>query len=291
MAKRNLAFVTYIQMWKQRAGIAYGQMSNPDSPTPGATSHAYLLEDPIDVSFPQIRREKATFRGGGFFFGQMKGMISDIGEITFNSAHLDSAIRAMVNRSKEDTTSVNGWTISGYNENEYELEQIGMSFHIRTQSRDTGTDGQAMWKNIIVPQCTVEVDLPASVSIRGGDNVSAARFTVTPTLGGKMPNGVAFGSNQSFRKNRISIFEVDTLWPLALTTFIQDASATGYTLAYLPKYNTVTGGNTNNSTTVGGTPTAASSISTTTGDVTLAAAGTSGIVDECWYPTEFEEAA
>lgn len=289
MPKGNIAFINYMQMWRQKDGKAYGQL-DPDNPTPGATSHAYLIDDPVTVNYPELVREKATFRGGGNFYGQMRGVMQTPGDITFTSSALDAAARALANASLVDTTSVSGWVISGENENEYKLRQMGIAFHMRYQDRDSGSDGVNKWLTLVVPQCEIQISRPASVGITGGENTSPARVTVTPSFSSKMPNGIAFGANQGFRGNRAMAYEIEALLPLGITVCIADGSLTSFNLGYLPYYSTVTGGNTNNSATKNGTATAPSSISTSTGAVTIASAGSSGDEHRVMYPTEFAAA-
>lgn len=292
MPKGDLSFLSYMQVWKRRSGGTFmGQLADPDNPTPDTVSHAYLIEDPIDLTLPEISREVANFKGGGNYFGRKVGMIQNIPDITFTLAHVDAVLRALGNRSKIDTTSVSGWEISGENENEFELEQLGLSIHVMYQDRDAGTDGDNKWWNLIIPQGELLVRRPAQVGIRGGDNTSPARGVFTPSLGGKFPTGVAFGANQGFKGNRAMGVEIVTDYPLALSTFFRDGTETTYTLAYLPVYDDVSGGNTNNWFTLQGTPTAPTSVAPTTGLVTNAAAGTSGHQDIAWYQTRFVPAA
>lgn len=285
MAKGNIAFITYVLMWRQKNGKAYGLL-DPENPTPGATSHAYLMDDPITVNFPDISREKASFKGGGNYFGSMRGGITELGDITFESAHLDATARSIANNSLVDTTSVSGWTISGENENEFNLRQMGIAFMMRYQDRDTGSDGVNKWLTIVVPQCEIEIKRPASVGRTGGDNPAPARCTVTPSMGSNMPTGIAFGANQGFKSNRCMAYEIESLHPLGLTVFVADGVLTQYTLSHLPVYNTVTTGNTNQSFTKNSAAAAPSSVSTSTGVVAITA-GSSADEHRAMFQTDF----
>lgn len=289
--KGNLAFLTYIQIWKQRAGRAFGQVPNPAAPGADVATSAYLLTDPMNLNLPDNANELATFKGGGTILGQMRGALQSLGEITWEQANLDATLRAMANKSNIDTSTVSGWTISGDNENNYEFEQVGMSVHMRYQDRDSGSDGVNKWWNLIIPQGELIIRRPATLGSAGGDNPAPARATFTPSMSTRMPTGVAFSAAQGFKRNIAMAFDAVTTHPLGVACWFADGTETSFDLPYLPIYSTVTTGNLNNWVTKGDAPTAPSSISTSTGAVVIAAAGSSSDAWRVMFPTEFVPAA
>jgi hypothetical protein len=74
---------------------------------------------------------------------------------------------------------------------------------------------------------------------------------------------------------------------VALTTYVANGSATTFTPQYLPATSVITLNANNNMFTVDGTATALTSISTSTGLATMAAAGSSGDVNVLVYETNF----
>jgi len=79
-------------------------------------------------------------------------------------------------------------------------------------------------------------------------------------------------------------FTMSSLYPYMLDTWIADGTATTFTLTALPKKSTVTTGNTDNWVTKNSVNTAPTSINTSSGLVTVAAAGSAADVWVVWYP-------
>jgi hypothetical protein len=286
----NIAGFTYAQFYKRYQGKMFGTIANPASPGTNVESHALLMRDPINAALPAATRAVATFLGGGGFLGRMTLGVEEIGEFSMQFANFDGSLMTLANKSNIDTTTVTNWTILGPNHTNPKLEDLGMVLHANFQSRESGTDGDSYWLNLFVPYCDMEINL-TNLTREGGVNPSATSAIVRPSVGGKFPNGQAFSSAQGFKNNRTDYFYVITEKPLGLTTWIADGTEDTFTLGYLPTKSTVTSGKTDNWVTKAGVNTAPTSISTSTADVVIAAAGTTGDQWHVIYPTDFDAVA
>lgn len=268
MAKGNVAGLYTAQIFITYNGYSYGQIADPANVAAGTTSHAYLVRDPIEASIPEVTRAEATFRGGGRTFGKMQLGVEEIGSFPVQFAAYDPTVFALCGGSSVDTTSVSGWTISGPNNSNPELPQVGMILTSRYQSR---VDGTNKYLNYLFPIGQLVLQSPA-LTQEGGVNPSPVRGTFTPTFSTKFPNGVGFGTNQDFYNNETDHVLIETNFPLAMTTFVADDSDTTFDVGYLPQYSTVTSGNTNNWFAENGATSAPTSISTSDGAVVIPSA-------------------
>lgn len=288
MAKGNVFGFPALQVWKRGSdGYAYGQITDVTTPGTNVTSSAYAMFDGISATLPEITRALAEFRGGSVYLGSAFMGTERLAPVVIDLANYDDTLNTLVGNGSADTTTVSGWTMSGINEQNPNPTQLGAMLTLRFQSRASGTDGDNLYLNVVMPNCTGTYTRVTAVTQNAGENPSPSRLTLALSSATRHPTGVAFGSNQGWYNNRTSMYFIVSDYPLAVTTYIADGSATTFILGYRPKYSTVTSGNTNNWTAKNGTATAATSINTSTGVVTLAAAGSASDKHVVMYPTEF----
>lgn len=288
MAQGNVYGFSALQLWKRGSdGYAYGQIADITAPGTNVTSHAYAMFDGISATLPEVTRALAEFRGGSVHQGSAFMGTERLAPVPVELSNYDDTLNTLVGNGNADTTTVSGWTISGINEQNPSPTQLGAMLTLRFQSRASGTDGDNMYLNVLMPNCTGVYSRVSAITQNGGENPSPSRLTLALAAASKHPTGVAFGSNQGWYNSRTSLYFIVTAYPLAVSSYFADGVATTFILGYRPKYSTVTTGNTNNWTAKNGTATAATSINTTTGVVTLAAAGSSGDKHVVIYPTEF----
>jgi hypothetical protein len=134
----------------------------------------------------------------------------------------------------------------------------------------------------------------ASISVRSGQMAFRAESDTTIHISSivtqKAYDGQVFGStglNLGLEADSADYVDYITPDAFCIHAYRQDGSTTTFTTAYRPLSSTITLNATSNPFTVGGTPTALSSLNTTTGVATLAAAGTTGIYDVLTYSTAF----
>lgn len=274
-------------VWRQTdGGIATGQL-DPDNLVADTTSHAYRLPGLVSAVLPAPTYERATDRGDMSIRGQMDLGASDFGSFDVTLSNDSATLKALLGDSSVDTTTLSNAYISSVNTGLQTPPVLGMMFSTYFQSRDSATSGSTQYRTVIFPRVQIRY-IAAGASQDGGVNPNPITLTCTPTEGGKFPGGNAFGANQGWASNRTLFYEITAAAPFALTSYVQDGVTTSYTLTYLPT-STETGA-TDHIFTVNGTVTAPTTVNTSTGVVTLAAAGTSGQVSVALYQTLFATA-
>lgn len=272
MAKGNIAGLFAAQFFKMYNNYSYGQIADPGNPGSNVTSHAYLVDNPVEVTLPEFSFERAVFRGGGQFLGSITIGLADVPEIPMVFSDIDDTLIQLSGGGASDTTTVSGFEISGMNELNPDPNDIGVFLTSKFHSRASGSEGELKYRTLYM-RGQLRFSQPP-LSHAGGENPSPMRATFFPKVVSKFPNGVSFGANQSFYKNKAVMVQIVSDRPIAMTTYIADGTATSFTAAYKPWKNAVTGGNTDNFTTKNGVATAMSSINTSTGVFTLSSAGT-----------------
>lgn len=281
MAKGNIAGLFAAQFFKMYNNYSYGQIADPGNPGSNVTSHAYLVDNPVEVTLPEFSFERAVFRGGGQFLGSVTIGLADVPEIPFVFSDIDDTLIQLSGGGSSDTTTVSGFEISSLNELNPDPNDLGVFLTSKFHSRASGSDGELKYRTLYL-RGQMRFSQPP-LSHAGGENPSPLRGVFYPKVVSKFPNGVALGANQSLYKNKAVMLQFVTDRPIAMTTYVANGVATTFTLAYKPWKSTVTSGNTDNWTTKAGVATAASSISTSTGVVTIASAGTTGDLHHAIY--------
>lgn len=282
MTVGHVAGLAHIQFWRiDSAGRMMGQ-STTIPPTSNTTVSAYKHPSPtsFDVSNPE--RTRVDLRGGDTIQGSLYFGANTPVTGSFSTETVDSILFNLAEGTLTDTTTVSGWEIFGTDDQNPAVNTLGCCVTMRWQSRDTGTDGTNLWLNQIML-----LQMSPGVPPARFQSVDEGSIAVTAIPMSRFPNGVAFGANQGFYNNKTSVLEIVTTNPLAFTTYIADGVSTSFTVPYLPVSSTVTAATEPNYMAINGTETAPSAISTTTGEVTLAAAGSSDDVVSIMYATDF----
>lgn len=264
-------------------GIATGQL-DPDNLTANTTSHAYQVNGPITATLPDPQFGSVEFRGGMSFEGTADTGLEGIGVGTLQASQMDASLDALLQGGLVDTTSLSNATISSPNSLNPSPRQVGLMLVGRIQSRLSASAGSNKYLHIIYPKCQMRKKTP-NLTQSGGLNPAAVELEFKPQVATKFHTGIAMGSNQTWYNNSEFHYRIVSDNPYALTIFVQNASTTTYTTEFLPTSSAVTSGTTTNWFTVNGAATAPTSIVTTTGVVTLAAAGTSGQIALAFYQT------
>lgn len=278
----------HCQMWRVNAnGIPVGQL-DPDNLTADTTSHAYKLDGIINAEFGTPEFGEVTFRSGTVFRGSVTTGLINPGQTTIATIGLDADLMSLLFGVNKDTTTIANTTASSFGFTKTSPYDIGVMFTAQIFSADTATLGESYYTNIIFPRCTARFD-PMPFNQDGGENPSQGSLTLNLKTSDSDVLGIAFGANQGFEGNKEIAYFINSANPYALTTYIENGVATGYTTAYLPVSDEVTSGNTTNYFTQDGSVTAPTSISTSTGDVVITP-GTSGDIANAFYQTQFSTA-
>lgn len=260
-----------------------GNATSAAALTSGTTWHAHLERDVVGLELPEPARALMQAVGVSSI-GQFYGGSEPFGEFTFSLPIINSALLTLANGSLADTTTISNWTMFASNMRQANLPQLGASFAMRFQSRSSGTDGDPYYLNLIFPALEMHF-LSPGFTRDGGVNTSMARFRAAPTVTGKHPNGVAFGASLGLSDNQTDWYYAITAKPLAYSLYISDGTATTYTTRYRPTSSAVTASDnwyTRNSTSLAPTTHA-----TSTGIVTMAAAGAALDANHAIYQTDF----
>lgn len=283
--KGSLVGCQYAQIWLAGSnGYAYGTAG--DGMAQGATSHAHLLAYPVSAQVPNPARVVTNLQGGNRWLGQVQWGIGEVGNFPLVLENIDADAFALLTASAVDATTNTRWRQFTDNKNNPTLPQVGLMLSTLFQSREAGSDGANYWINYIIPRCQIDVNFPQM----GYQAEGQVNCNVAPTMSELRPDGTALTA-LSAKNNRLIMYAIVTPKPLGLTTFIADATLTTFTLGYKPTSNIVTLNAAAVQLAINGTLTAASSVNTSTGAVTLAAAGTAGHPHIAMYETDFELAA
>lgn len=273
-SRGNVYTFISLQIWRRdSAGRCVGQM-DPDSLTPGTTSHAFRGYGPITATLPDVTFTSIDFRGGGSWEGTADGGLESVGEGEITLSQMDGALEAFVQGGLVDTTSLVNTSIWASNSRNPTPRDVGLMLIMKVQDRSVAV-GQTRYFHVLYPSVQMRTKI-TNLTQEGGLNPSPMTLTFKPQAATVFPVGIAFGANQGWYENSEFSYRHSSQYPFALTTFVQNNSDTTYTTLYKPVYETVTDGKTNNWYTVNGAATAPTSHAAASGLVTLAAAGTSG---------------
>jgi hypothetical protein len=261
-------------VWTGQAGTA---------PSANTTSSAYYTNLVSGSSFSPRQQVTLAFQGGDAEVGQVTLGTRLTEPFDMQTEAVEATMLALFSAMSADQTTNSLWTIIGADPGRVTMDNVGIILTQSAQVRDSSGNGTTRYYNVIFPVGTLVFQYGGAAY--QSKSVSTLRFT--PTFASKFPNGVAFGSNQAFANNQTDWVGIVTDYPLAYTYYEADGIATTFVTGFRPKTTVVTNGATNNWMAKNGTATALSSIVTTTGVATLAAAGSSGDNIGLLYETEF----
>ena len=198
-----------------------------------------------------------------------------IGTFEVQLSSMDANLISMSKGGNIDTTTISGATLFSQNNNAQQPNDMGMMYTRAIQDRESGSDGDTKYITTIIPRCQIFMQ-DGGGNVSDGENPQAVTLTVTASMASKHAWGTAFGSNEGFAGNKTDHIYVTAEYPYGLTTWIADGSETTFEVEFVPASSAVTSGNTDNVFTINGTVTAPTSISTSTGVVTVAATGSDG---------------
>lgn len=240
------------------------------SPANGSTNNALYIKKVRGVGWSQQQGNVIPFEGGDVVYGQAAYASGGFQPFEIETHSHNKTLQAMVLGTSIDSTTNSSYPTTGNNPRRAIMPNVGLILTSYLQSHDTGTSGQTQYEHFVFPSCTVEW-------IYGAPSFQAqhvSRLRVTPTIVTKNILGVAFGANQGFTDNATDMYDFQSVYPVHLASFISDASATTFTPLYKAISSVVTSGASPNWMAKNGTTTALSSVNTSTGVMTLAAAGT-----------------
>jgi len=277
----------HVQVAKRDSnGYAKGVLADPNTVTPDTTSSALLIGSLDSFTAPTPTTEFGTGRGGQKLIGSMALGISSFGSPSITLAAFNETLNAFIKGTTADVTSVSGWTMNAANSSQQIFPQLITLVTGKFLNTENLAEYYLTW--VFHNSQWVAASGP-NTSQAGGVNPNPLTYNLNLSLSSRNVTGKVFSSSSG-----MSVVDgtdtwtlIRSTWPLAVTTYVANGSATTFILGYRPVYSTVTTGNTDNSFTINGVATAPTSVSTTTGVVTLAAAGSSADIHVAVYQTKF----
>jgi hypothetical protein len=264
--------------------------ADPDTPPANTALNSYVIEG-LREFIPHKREVAvATNRGDDVIKGQMYMGVKSYGDGSFELGIEDETFEALLNRSSLDTSLATGMVIRAGNDAQAEPRPAFLMATTRVQNIE---DGGFYYKTWIYQNAQTVQDTPAPFNLKDGENPSPLKYKFVPSLSKRMITGHLFADTDlEVLEANDTYIVIRSSHPLAVTTWIADG-VTGhksFTLPYLPLYSDATGA-ANNIITLNGDTTAAVSVSTTTGLVTLSDEGDEGDIVVVLYQTDFTPSA
>lgn len=262
-----------------------GQL-DPDSVGVGPTvSPAFLLKGPMTLKTAKGSRSTVEWRGGGRPEGKTQAGLDSIGDAELQLSQWDTSLDPFMMGGLLDTTSLVNAEISAPNNINPTPNTVACCGIVKINLQ--GSVKGVKYVHFFYPRATMSRETPDAQQVDGNQkNPSPITIKITPSVTDHFWNGIAFGANQGYYTNSEFELALTYPYPYFFDTWIADGTATTFTTTYLPKKSTVALGKTDNWFTKNGALVVPTSISTTTGVVTLASAGSASDIINLMYPID-----
>lgn len=270
---------------RSSAGYMLGTSPTPDSPGTNFTTHARRLRGFVEVSELQYTVAEVDFYGGMHPLGKLQIGVDTVSGFQLTLAGHDQTLKALATDSTVDVTTYDDSTVEAPNTNKGDLPQGMLCLSCKAQL----VDGTNDWLHILYNNVQMR-PLNPRMSSQTGRNPNPGIFQVTATQATRAMTGVLL-ANYDIDVEESSDYYIllRTKNRIAFTTFVHNGVAATFQLGYKPVATDATGEGKNRYA-KNGTIGSVTSVSTT-GLVTMTAAGTSGDVSTMAYDTAFLPAA
>lgn len=268
--------------FRNSSGYPMGTDTTPDAVSNGAVTHFYKLRDLVSCTAPAVTREVAIERGGQTVKGQRQLGVSDFGSFEMVLSAFDEQFHAYCSGAALDTTLASSRVIGAFNSGNAALPQLMLLLTIGFQTL-AGVDEFITY---CYPSVTIAPVIPSG-SQEGGVNPNPNTYVVVPTRSTRTCFGSLLSATTLAVSDNSDIFQwYRGAYPISISTYIDDGSATSFVVGYRP-VNSEHAGAVNIFTKNGVTNHAnVSGFSTTTG-ATTHTAGTAADVWVATYETNF----
>jgi hypothetical protein len=268
---------TYVQSGTY-VGMCTGQQ---DTLTAGATSGAYVWNDVKSTAFAVVPPTDLQIQGGDKIVATATWGGGKLAPFDVTGSSIDTVLNDLIGGGTTNNTNAQ---VAVTSPNPYRTSPKTMGF--ASQQQFLTSTGLSYFITRVVPRASL-IYRSSGMTWRGE---SDSMIHVSSIVTQKAYNGQVYGStglNLGLDSDSADYVDYITANPIHIMAFRQDASTTTFTTTYRPLSSVVTVNDTSNSFSIGGTITALTSISTTTGVATLTAAGTTGIYDVLQYETAY----
>jgi hypothetical protein len=261
-------------------GYATGTQSTLSN---GSTSSAYVFDYPITAGFNPPSSVYVDIEGGDKIVASIQFTNNKTTPFDMAIADFDTALVTMANGGATNTANSFHTYVSTN-----PARTTPRTFGLALQSRYELTNGLPYFLTTIFPQVSVSL----KKSQRGLRAKSDVVLSCAPSFTTKLHDGRIFGStgtglNMQLEGDKTDNYDLISQYPIHITSFKSDAAATTFITPYRPVSTVVTVNASPNEMIKNGTATALTSIVTTTGVATLAAAGTAADMHVLTYETEY----
>lgn len=264
-------------------GYPMGGERDPDNVLANTVMHAHRLKFPVSIGQPGTTFERAIRRGAQRVRGSRRLGPSDIGEFPLVLDGFDEVLDGYARAYTPDTTTNTGAVITAPNA----LLSDPPRFILGLSVGLTGEDGVDYYDTYIWNNIQLTKPLGEGSSQSGGENPNPNEYTVSAEVSARTGTGLLYeDTNLNVIEDNDLFIRIRARWEYTLTTWKANGSATTFTLGYRPKSNDATG-EAGNFITKNGVIAPVTSVSTSTGVVTLTAAGSSGDLWVVAYPTAY----
>lgn len=268
-------------------GYAMGTLANPNSPSVNTVYSPHLIPDPVSFSGVQVARRIVRDVGGTSNRGSVDIGSGEAQDGSFQQSNYDVDFHNLVTGTATDNSIMPGFQL---NSPDIDAKPATIGFMTCEGFHDR-LDGAASYGN---PKYLSRIYLRTQFSPRGmqasqndGTNPNPVDWTFSAQKGSVLPNGLAISATAlGLTGNTGYYVQAITDYPLHMVTWVANGSATTFTLPYLPIYDDEDNA-ANNIITKNGAKTAVTSVNTSSGLVTLTAAGDSGDVWVVIYKTNY----
>ncbi|MHC4302565.1 MAG: hypothetical protein ACYS7Y_35340 [Planctomycetota bacterium] len=271
---------------RSTTGYPRGQETDPDNASQD-TVHSSLVIEGVTFT-PGVRvNPVVTIAGAQRILGRVVLPAADFGSPAYDVPYLNDLFSTIFIRKGTIDSSTLGRHTTGDNAQQNVFVPSFVRFMIRVQDVETGKE---YWENLSYLNCRNRETTPGGAGRVTGDaenpNPFAYAGELTPSTR-DMSGSLISALNLASTGGKDTMIRTISDNRTHVVNWISDGIATTFTLPYLPLSSTAISGTGANIVTVDGVVTAVSSISTTTGLVTLTAAPAAAAEVVVDYETDF----
>lgn len=272
-------------------GYAMGTLANPNAPVANTLYSGHLITHPISLSGIGVQPTYAEDRGGTKPRGTIALGAESASPGTLTLSDYDVDFTTLATGTVLDNTTYPGFQMHTA-DHLAKPATLGLlviqGYHDRVDGAASYGTAKYLNKFYLKSQFTAP---DARASQEGGTNPNPLEWGFNVQPGAALPNGALLSvTSLGVTDNTAYYVSMITDYPLHITTWIANGSATTFTLPYLPIYDTEDNSG-DNIITKNGAETTVTSVNTGTGVVTIAAAGDSGDVWTVIYKTNYVASA
>lgn len=215
-------------------GYPIGTETDPDNVSNGTTTHAFITKGYVSHGATELTRETAQSRGDEKILERRKMGVSDISDFDLTIAHHDNTFESYINGSSVDTTTNSNFEISAVNSRKEKPPEF-----VLILTTGFTVDDSNEYMVFVFPNVQISNGTPA-VTQGGGTNPNTFTYTVTPNKSSNTGMGFTYANTSvSVVDDEDIVTKFRAPREMALTTYIDDGTATDFNLGYQPATTTV----------------------------------------------------